>query len=75
MPPLPSSGLWLYNKQTENVPRHWNLIPYIAKLPWPLPATTLPKSTRAQLVVKMQQVAFPTDNLGAATLPKGMKNC
>lgn len=40
---------------------------------WPVPATTLPKSTGAQLGVKMQQPAFPTDNLGAATLPKGTR--
>lgn len=38
---------------------------------WPVPATTLPKSTRAQLGVEMQQTAFPTDNLGAVLVPKG----
>lgn len=40
---------------------------------WPVPATCLPKSTGAQLGVKMQQIAFPTDYLSAATLTEGMR--
>lgn len=36
---------------------------------WPVPATTLPNSTRAQFGVEMQ-TEFPTDNLGAAQVPK-----
>jgi len=75
MPRLLLSGLQLcqYNKQTENVPRHWNLILHIAKLLSACASYHSSKERRNTVGIEMQQIAFPAHNLGAATLPRGMR--
>lgn len=68
MPILPSSGLCTtdrkYSQTLELHPLHFF---------WPVPASTFPKSTRAQFTGKTQKTAFPTDNLSAAQVPKGTR--